>query len=352
MVHPRVTLLLIVAIADGSRAAEGVDAGATLAAVASSEDSVRLVAGAERVAFLVGDSAWVTVDGGSFATDVQLAGSLKSLVAQLPGTAVGYAWGRTPLVFNDDKRLPRFARSGTLKPRAAPGPLVSVVAVSETTEVWQYSQGLTRKLAMVDGGDRIRTIPPLLAGGPAVPAARSGLCAVPTVWRLLPVAEGALALVLDCHRDAPIRAVAIHPDATTRVRRLDPVGPLDVEPDEAAVGVDGAVVLAGRRFGRLVLARSQPDGSWHVTPTSLSTALVLSVVTSGAAVWALVAAEGPNGKGQVVLTRDGVPVVLTLEPHEVAREPTFGLVVRATDPATGRNWLLAERPSGPVRPLP
>jgi hypothetical protein len=333
-----------------------------LSAFGSSSTRIVLVPRRDRLAFSVEGSAWLRFTGGKLENDPATGGSLKSLAAKFEGDSVLYGWGRTPLVASDDPKKPRLARAGSTRPVTVPGVIQTVVALSETSEVWSYAAGMSHQLVIVDAKDRLKHVPWLPVLGPAVPGVMAGLCDRPTVWRLVPAPDGVAAIFVECHRDAPLRRLTIRPDGTTHAQTLDPLGPLDVEPNDVVIGPDGTTLIAGRSRGKLVVARAGPDGHWSLTKTTIPNIEAQGIVVSDGAVWTLCLGQGGDGKDVWTLARDGVPVEVrdpsgkVLLPRGLGFDSDLGVVVRAFD-RTGSfeytTWLLAEHaPPGPVRELP
>jgi hypothetical protein len=341
---------------------------ALLRPIARAMRNVIFVQGRDRLALSLREQAWITAGDDGFVVDAETGSALTSHLRRYPGDPTRF-WGRTPAVGSGEVKQPRFARTTSDKPIAAPGVVEAVIELGASgSEVWQYAVGTSSRLAIVDGRDRIKRLPALAPIGKPVPGIRPGLCGAPSVWRIAPAPTGVAALHMECHIATPLRMQTVTSGGRATVRTLGAMDRANLEPSQFAVLPDGTPVLAGRRAGKLAIARATEDGTWSVQETDIPTVDVAGLAISDGAIWTIALGGGPDGRDVWTLARDGVPVELRdpagamLSPRDLGYDARLGVVVGAIDVAAIERdpfgpisiYLFAERaaPNVPVRELP
>jgi hypothetical protein len=357
---------------DAERAPAAV-AGAAAAApqllrpIARATRNVVFVQGRDRLALSLREQAWITAGDDGFIADAATGDAVAGLLRRAgDGTRL---WGRTPAVASGDAKRPTLARTTSSKPIAAPGVIEAVVELGgDGHEVWQYTTGTSTRLAVVDGRDRIKRLPALATIGKPVPGIQPGLCGAPSVWRIAPAPTGVAAIHMECHIATPLRMQTITRGGGTSVRTLGAMDRANLEPNQFGVLADGTPVLAGRRDGKLAIARAADDGTWSVQTADIPTVDVAGLAISDGAIWTIALGEGPDGKDLWTLARDGVAVELrdpagtVLSPRDVGYDARLGVVVSAIDVAAVERdvfgpiptYVFAERAGAdvPIRDLP
>jgi hypothetical protein len=231
-----------------------------------------------------------------------------------------------------------------------------IVALPGGLEAWRVSFEGARPagLAFVSERGRATLAAPLPSLEPRLPspsATIARLCAQPGISRVAALGSNVLALVLECHREAPMRLVRYDAEGkVTDVRALASAASAGFDPEQLAVAPDGPVV-AGRSAGRLVLARPGERDSWQLVKGQSRAAAViaLAVGVTGAA-WTLTLGEDDSGDDLWEVQCEGRPVSLSdpdgapVRPVQMGADAHLGVSVLAM--GEGGKWLFAETPLG------
>lgn len=349
-----------------------------------------LVAGTRRIAVWDGAAGWYEPDARGLAAQ-PLVGRAIAAARDAVGPLAEPHLGSLPVLSGGDEHREQHLRlAPAAQPIAIPGMLVAVAtAPAAAAELWWTEHELRSALTPVVAGRALPALPALAARGPAL-AARSPVsskaCAVPRVRALAGSPAVILALVTECHPDAPVR-IAEHrwpagPSAPPARQVIElgslaalaasvprPAGEADASGGARAGDASGALqldhlvatpggdpVLVGRRSGVVVVLRVAASGRVAASapgPRGVS-ALTHAAVASDGAVWTRSLVTGAGGRDAITIARDGAPVRIALPSgaplaaEALAFDEHLGIVVLAR--AGAEAWLLAERPPPAVPP--
>jgi hypothetical protein len=331
--------------------------GSSLCPVLQLEARADLVQGTGRIALLARDQ-WLEIDE----RDITVDQALSRRIAEAYDRPGGFSLhlGHDAIVGPDPFDPPAGKRHRHQRWRPTPqtitlpGILTDVVALDEGREAWRFADSRSSRLAFVDRAGKVFVAPALPSMGPAVPGLSDlgrEVCAEPTVSRIAGAGRELIALVVECHVEAPVRLVRYTSTGqASEVRTMASVRESDFEVEALAVDGTGPVV-AGRSRDRLVVARPGDAATWTITRGDTRTAIVLGLVVDGDDLaWTLTLGADASGHDVSEVQRDALAVVLptiegeTLRPSQIGFDARMGVVVLASS-ESGPPWLLATRPS-------
>ncbi len=235
------------------------------------------------------------------------------------------------------------------------GQLTSVAPAGASGELWLTSDSDGRSRGFfVDGKKPALALTHPRIVGPEVPGLSelgAKACAQPTLLAAAGSESEALALVIECHKDAPRRiAHWTVPKLELREEQL----PAGLEPHDLLTAEDGTLVVTGKLNGNAFAARREASGRW----TSLTSSLAAGSDTTEAAldsrgrVWMSGLGRGSDGKDDHYLLREeaGALVRVAVDEEVGGERPSFfaigshpdtGLLLRVVTPSSC--WLFSER---------
>jgi hypothetical protein len=273
----------------------------------------QLVSNGVRVVVVHGDR-WLDVGPERPVGDALVATQLARLRAELGEVEVFL--GVYPIVVGGEEhheqhlRIEREARAVELE-----GHLMRVAAVGEH-ELWHFEERLQARLASVDARGTVGVLPSHANVGARVDSASpvgAKRCATPAIADLAVAGDAIVALLVECHPEAPVR-LARHRGAAVDVQQYS-LG-------FAASQLAGDVIV-GIANGRLAYAR---DGVVTTTPIAASRVIDAARASDGA-VWTLSTTE----RDARTLARDGTAIKLAGIPAQLANDDDRGIVVLATE---------------------
>ena len=310
----RVAVALALVAACGSKSQEPIPGPPALNPIGT-YPGAQLVSNGVRAVLVDGDR-WLDLGPGKPVGDPLVASQLARLRAELGELELFL--GVHPIVVGGEEHHEQHLRiDHEARPVDLEGHLVRVVAIGEL-ELWQFEERLQARLARVDARASISVLPAHANVGERFDSASpvsAKRCATPAIADLAVAGEAILALLVECHPNAPVR-IARHRGTAT-----------DVEQHSlgfAASQLAGDVIV-GIANGRLAYAR---DGVTATTSIA-ATRVIDAARASDGAIWTLSTTEGDAR----TLARDGTPTKLAGTPAQLAHDDDRGLVVLASDGA-------------------
>lgn len=234
------------------------------------------------------------------------------------------------------------------------GQLTSVAPAGASGELWLTSDSDGRYRGFfVDGKKPAVALTRPRLVGPEVPGLSeigAKACAQPMLLAAAGSESEALALVIECHKDAPRRIA--HWTLPKLELREEPL-PAELEPHDLLTAEDGTLVVTGTADGKAVAARRDASGRW----TSLTSSVTEpnspeAALDSRGRVWMSGLGRGPDGKDDHYLLREeaGALVRVAVDEEVGGERPSFfaigshpdtGLLLRVVTPSSC--WLFSER---------
>lgn len=319
----------------------------TLAPVANVLGHVELITGTNRFALRAGEHWFVSSQQGLVARPAVG----KAIAAQLEavgGVVTDVLYGASPIVVGGKDHQERHVRIGaTAEDVKVHGIAWEAVQVGDI-ELWHTEHRIRTELAWVDarGATEVPAFP-LVGPRPNALSPVSGkACEAPRIPDIASNGKVAVALLVECHPDAPVRVAWLEP-SETRVVEV-PAAKLGFTAHRIAIRRDGtSVAITGTRGDQLGIFRiGQPaDVAARTFPARV---VFQTEIDDAGAVWTY-----SSGKqdGTKVLARDGVPVTLAtgrasdLVPQGLGYDTHLGIAVLARVPgAPARDVVFAQRP--------
>jgi hypothetical protein len=313
----------------------------TVRRLASVHPSGKLIAGTRRVA-LVTEQGYLE-PGAPPTPGGQVSAELEKLAKEFLLPEVFLA--THPIVVGGEEHHEKHVQL-TPAPREVElhGHLVRAVALADGKDVWQFEEKLRARLAVVDERGALLPLPDHELVGPPLDHPSPVVakqCATPKIADLAATAGVAIALLIECHADAPVRVVSYTwPGPKIEVERLPSTKQLGFEPDHVVAAGDRRALI-GAAANKLVIHRL--GNARREDLLDGTTRVLAATMTDDGAVWTLTI--GASGARQVA--RDGVPVRLAdpsgaaLSPQGLGFDLRHGVTILAHDRASA--WLFGER---------
>lgn len=318
----------------------------TLTPIAYVRDDVNMITGTNRFALHAGD-AWFASSPTGIVAQPAVGQAIAAQLQEVGGVVADVLYGATPIVVGGKDHQERHVRVGaTIEDVKVHGIAWEAVQVGDI-ELWHTEHRIRTELAWVDARGATE-LPAFRLAGPKADAASpvSGkACESPRIADIASNGKVAVALLVECHPDAPVRIAWIEP-SETRVVEV-PAAKLAFTAQRIAIGRDASdVAIAGTRDDRLGILRiGQPTDV--ATRTFPARRVFDAAIDDAGAVWTL--SSGVHD-GSRVIARDGVPVALsatgatTLVPEGLGYDSHLGIAVLASIPETKRSVVLVQRP--------
>lgn len=263
--------------------------------------------------------------------------------------------GRTPIIASVKEGQPVWRATAEAVTQVEPirGRIQTVLALRGGLEAWLVTDTSHDDLFIVGPDEQRRHLAiPTDPIGPKVPglsALGATVCAIPRIHRIAATKDAVVALVVECHGDAPMRLVRWN--IATSERTVMVLPKLEALDESELVANSGDVAVVGQTVGSRELVFFRESQRWQAVPTGIrAKAFRDAFMDDDGRVWAL--RMGGETRGdfdlQVLQNGDRQIVLQTttgrrLAPTSIAYDEQLGVVATGVDTETFEKWLAAEK---------